>query len=135
MNEVMKRTNLDDEYQRLAKDETGSFTMIFDAEPKKRIPQSIVVGYREEKGKILEVWEGERQTDFVLSGPYGVWADMLLGKLGANKAFVMRKLRVRGDFMRILRSSDSTMRWLEILRTIPTEFEGDYVSQSIKGVP
>ena len=56
-------------------------------------------------------------------------------KLGASKAFVTRKLKVRGNFLRILQSSDSTMRWLEILRTIPTEFEGAYVSSSIKGGP
>jgi len=135
MNEAMKRTNADPEYERLSKEETGSFTMILDADAKNGIPQSIIVGYREEKGKILEVWEGERQTDFVLSGPYGVWVDILLGKLGASRAFVMRKLKVRGDFLRILRSSDSTMRWLEILRTIPTEFEGSYTSSSIKGEP
>lgn len=135
MNEVMRRTNEDAEYQRIGKEETGSFTMILGADPASGIPQQIVVGYREEHGKILEVWEGERQTDFVLSGPYGVWVDILLGKLGASKAFVMRKLKVRGDFLRILKGSEPTMRWLEVLRTIPTEFEGTYASSSIKGVP
>lgn len=133
MNEVMRRTNADAEYQRLGKDETGSFTMILGAEPDKAILQSIVIGYREEKGKILEVWQGERQTDFVLSGPYGVWVDILAGKLGATKAFVMRKLKVRGDFLRIVKGSDATNRWIEVLRGIPTEFEGSYASMSIKG--
>jgi len=135
MNEVMRRTNADAEYQRLGKDETGSFTMILDAEPDKAIPQSIVIGYREEKGKILEVWQGERQTDFVLSGPYGIWVDILVGKLGTTKAFVMRKLKVRGDFLRIVKGSDATNRWIEVLRAIPTEFEGSYASMSIKETP
>jgi len=133
MNEVMRRTNADTEYQRLGKDETGSFTMILDGEPGRGIPESIIVGYREEKGRILEVWQGERQTDFVLSGPYGVWVDILVGKIGATKAFVMRKLKVRGDFLRIVKGSDATNRWIEVLRTIPTEFEGSYGSMSIKG--
>jgi len=61
MNEVMKKTNADSEYQRLGKDETGSFTMILGDEPDKGIPQSIIIGYREEMGKILEVWQGERR--------------------------------------------------------------------------
>jgi putative sterol carrier protein len=135
MNEVMKRTNADPEYERVSKNETGLFTMVLDADPKNGVPQPVIVGYREEKGKILEVWQGERQTDFVLSGPYGVWVDILLGKLGATRAFVMRKLKVRGDFLRIVQGSDSTNRWLEILRTIPTEFEGNYAALSIKGVP
>lgn len=135
MNEVMKRTNADAEYERLSKEETGSFTMILGAESEKGIPASIIVGYREEKGKILEVWQGERQTDFVLSGPYGVWVDILIGKLGATKAFVMRKLKVRGDFLRIVKGSDATNRWIEVLRTIPTEFDGSYAPMSIKGTP
>jgi putative sterol carrier protein len=135
MNEVMKRTNADAEYQRLGKDETGSFTMILGAETEKGIPAATVVGYREEKGKILEVWQGERQTDFVLSGPYGVWVDILVGRIGATKAFVMRKLKVRGDFLRIVKGSDATNRWIEVLRTIPTEFEGAYVSSFVKGAP
>ena len=135
MNEVMKRTNVDAEYERLSKEETGSFTMILGAESEKGIPASIIVGYREEKGKILEVWQGERQTDFVLSGPYGVWVDILIGKLGATKAFVMRKLKVRGDFLRIVKGSDATNRWIEVLRTIPTEFDGSYAPMSIKGTP
>jgi len=135
MNEVMNRTNADPEYQRLGKEETGSFTMILDAEPDKGIAQATLIGYREEKGRILEVWQGERQTDFVLSGPYGVWVDILTGKLGATKAFVMRKLKVRGDFLRIVKGSDATNRWIEVLRTIPTEFEGSYAPKSIKGSP
>ena len=68
----------------------------------------------------------------MLSGPYGVWVDILLGKLGASKAFVTRKLKVRGSFLRILQSSDSTMRWLDILRTIPTEFEGSYARNLVR---
>jgi len=135
MSEVMRRTNADTEYQRLGKEETGSFTMILDAESDKGIPQPTVIGYKEEKGQILEVWQGERGTDFVLSGPYGVWVDILVGKLGATRAFVMRKLKVRGDFLRIVKGSDATNRWIEVLRTIPTEFEGSYSSMSIKGTP
>jgi hypothetical protein len=55
MNEVMKRTNADAEYERLSKEESGSFTMILGAETEKGIPALIVFGYREEKGKILVV--------------------------------------------------------------------------------
>ncbi len=69
----------------------------------------------------------------MLSGPYGVWVDILRGVLGPTKAFLMRKLRVRGSMMRLLKTSDSTMRWLEILRTIRTEFEGEYERHNLSG--
>jgi hypothetical protein len=45
----------------------------------------------------------------------------------------MRKLKVRGNFLKLLASSDSTIRWLKILQSIPTAFEGDYTQFNITG--
>lgn len=135
LEEMKKRTNSDPKYQELAKNESGSYTMILQAEPENGVPNTIVVGYREENGKIVETWVGERPTDFVISGKYGVWVDILNGKMGPTKAFVMRKLKVKGDFLKIVQGSAATDRWIQILRTIPTEFEGKYAQYNIKGEP
>ena len=51
---------------------------------------------------------------------------ILRGKLDPNKAFTMRKLKIRGNLLQLLRGSDSTLRWVAILQTIPSEFEGEY---------
>jgi len=126
-------TNADAEYQRLAKNETGSYTMILEAEPKKGVKDTIVIGYREEAGKILETWMGERPTDFTLSGAYGIWVDILRGKLGPTAALTMRKLKVRGNFLKLLAGSDATIRWLKVLQMIPTEFEGEYAQYNLSG--
>jgi hypothetical protein len=45
----------------------------------------------------------------------------------------MRKLKVRGNLMKILKMSKATERWLEVLRTIPTEFHGEYAKYNIEG--
>jgi len=44
-------------------------------------------------------------------------------KMGATKAITMRKLRTQGPFLQLLAGSKRIIRWVEILRTIPTEFE------------
>ena len=124
--EVQKRTNADEEYRRLAASEHDSYTLMLQAEPQRGVDEDVVVGFRVEAGEIAEIWQGERPTDFTLLGPYGVWVDILRGELGPNKAFTMRKLKIRGNFLRLLRGADSTIRWVEILRTVPTEFEGEY---------
>jgi len=80
-----------------------------------------------------DIWLGERKTEFTISGNYGVWVNILTGKSGVTKAFLMRKLRVRGSLMKILKLSAATERWLEILRTIPTEFHGEYAKYNIEG--
>jgi putative sterol carrier protein len=130
LEEVRRRSNVDEEYQRLAKDESDSYLMIVKAEPGKSIPETLTIGYAADHGTITDVWIGERETDFFLTGPYGVWVQILTGRLDPNKAMMMRKLRVKGNLLQLLKTADATIRWLEVLQTIPTEFEGDYASQS-----
>jgi len=133
LEEVKRRTNADEKYRELAKNEHDSYTLVLQAEPDKGVLQDTIVGFKVDGGQITEIWAGERKTDFVLSGPYGVWVDILRGKLSANKAFTMRKLKVRGNFLKLLKGADSTNRWVEILRTIPTEFEGEYARYNLSG--
>jgi putative sterol carrier protein len=131
--EVKRRSNADAEYQRLAKDESDSYLMVIKAEPNKGIPETLAIGYAADHGTITELWVGERETDFTLQGPYGVWVQILTGKLDANKAMMMRKIKVKGNLLQLLKTADATIRWLEVLQTIPTEFEGDYAGQSFPG--
>ena len=131
--EVMERSNADEKYLELAKGEDASYTFMIQAEPQKGVEKDIVLGYNVEDGVTTDIWLGERKTNFTISGKYGVWVNILIGKTGVTKAFLMRKLKVRGSLMKILKLSKATERWLEVLRTIPTEFHGEYVKYNIKG--
>ncbi len=132
MEEVKKRSNSDAEYLKLAEGATGSYTMQILAEPDKGVPNDIIVGYEEVDGKIGESWQEKRDTDFTLTAKYGVWVDILTGKLNAVKALSLRRLKVKGSFIKLLKSRE-TDRWVEILMSIPTEFEGDYARLNSKG--
>ena len=130
LEEIKRRSNADEAYQRLAKDESDSYLMVIKAEPDKGIQETLAVGYAAEHGTITDIWIGERETDFTLQGPYGVWVRILTGDLDANKAMMMRKLKVKGNLLQLLKTADATIRWLEVLQTIPTEFDGEYAEQS-----
>jgi putative sterol carrier protein len=130
LEEVQRRSNADEEYQRLAQDESDSYLMVIKAEPDKGIQETLSIGYAAEQGTITEIWIGERQTDFTLTGLYGVWVRILTGQLDPNKAMMMRKLKVKGNLLQLLKTADATLRWLEVLQTIPTDFEGEYAAQS-----
>ncbi|MDH5390266.1 MAG: SCP2 sterol-binding domain-containing protein [Candidatus Bathyarchaeota archaeon] len=132
LKEVMERSNVDEKYLELAKGEDASYTFMIQAEPKKGVEKDIVLGYTVEDGKTTDIWLGERKTDFAISGKYSVWVNILTGKMGVTRAFLMRKLKVRGNLMKILKMSKATERWLEVLRTIPTEFHGEYSKYNIK---
>ena len=133
LEEVRRRSNADEAYQRLAKDESDSYLMVIKAEPDKGVPETVTVGYAADHGTITEVWVGERETDFVLQAPYGVWVQILTGRLDPNKAMMMRKMKVKGNLLQLLKTADATIRWLQVLQTLPTEFEGDYADQSLSG--
>jgi putative sterol carrier protein len=95
--------------------------------------EQVVIGFDNVDGKMNEVWEGQRPTDFTISGPYSVWVDILRGKMGPTKAIAMRRLRTQGPFLELLQGANRIVRWVEVLRTIPTEFEGDYSEHNLAG--
>jgi len=62
-----------------------------------------------------------------------VWVEVRRGAISPNQALTMRKLKVSGNILRLLKGADSTIRWVEVLRTIPTEFAGDYAKYNMPG--
>jgi putative sterol carrier protein len=133
LEEAKKRSNADPEYLELAKGNNDSYTLVLQSERDKGVTEQIVVGFDNVDGKMNEVWEGQRPTDFTISGPYGVWVDILRGKMGPTKAIAMRRLTTQGPFLELLQGANRIIRWVEVLRTIPTEFEGEYAEHNLPG--
>jgi len=123
---MRKVLNGDAEHCRLAKGETDSYLLVLEPEPAKGVTERFIIGYAMEDGEVKEVWAGERKTTFVLSAAYGIWVDIVAGKLGPVAAMTTRRLKIRGNILRLLAGSDSTLRMVELLGTIPTDFDGLY---------
>jgi putative sterol carrier protein len=124
--EFRDKINNDAEYAKLASGVDDSYTLILQAEPDKGVNNTMVVGFKIKAGKMTDIWTGERETSFILSASYRVWVDILLGKIGANRAFITRKLNIKGNMPRLLKTAKATDRLVALLREIPTEFHGEY---------
>ncbi len=135
LEEVKKRSNADPKYLELARGNNESYTLVLQPEPVKGVNQQIIVGFDNVDGKMNELWLGQRPTQFTLSAPYGAWVDILRGKMGATKAIASRKLKTQGPFLQLLQGASRITYWVEILRTIPTEFEGEYAQYNLPGAP
>ncbi|WP_297216952.1 SCP2 sterol-binding domain-containing protein [Thermoplasma sp.] len=133
LEKVKEVTNGDKKYRDMIKNEDASYTFIIQADPANGVGEDIIIGYRLKNGEMSDIWKGERATDFVISGKYQIWVDLLTGKQSVTSAFISRKLNIRGEFSRILKMAGSTEYWLTLLRKIPTEFQGKYSSYNIKG--
>ena len=121
-----EKLNGDKAYNDLAAKVEDSYTLVLQAEPDKGVEETRVIGFEISKGKMTDIWKGERDTSFILSAPYRVWVDILLGKIGANRAFITRKLKIKGNMPRLLKSAKATDRLVELLQGMPTEFHGDF---------
>lgn len=130
MEEAKKKINEDSTYAELARDLKESYTLVMQAEPNKGVKETLVLGFEIANGKMTEAWRGERKTTFILSASYGAYVDILTGKLNVTKAFITRKLKIKGSLARLLKTSKATERFVDVLRTIPTEFEGEYQGRS-----
>jgi len=130
LEEAKARSNADPDYLALAKGNNESYTLVLEADPARGVTETAVIGFDNKDGLMNDVWLGQRPTQFTLSAPYGVWVDILRGKIGATMAIASRRLRTQGPFLQLLQGGSRIVRWVEILRTIPTEFEGAYAQHS-----
>ena len=133
MEEAKKRSNADAAYLELAKGNNESYTLVLEPDPGQGVVDTIAIGFDNVDGLMNQAWLGQRPTQFTLSAPYGVWVDILRGKMGPTKAITMRKLKTQGPFLQLLQGGARIVRWVEILRTIPTEFEGTYAQYNLSG--
>lgn len=133
MQRVKELSNADEKYRQLAKGQNETYTLVLQAEPDKGVPEPVIVGFDCQDGEFVDIWQGQRATLFTLSAPYGVWVDILRGKLGPTRAITMRRLKTQGPFLQLLKGAERVLRWVDILRTIPTEFQGDFAQYDITG--
>lgn len=115
----------DEEYQKAAVGFDAIFQFIVEPEPDKGIPDRREVGIK--LPGCDETWEGIRDdANYIMSGKYGVYVDVLKGEIGATKAITLRKLKVKGNLANLLKYKRAIDRYVEVLGEVESEFEGDY---------
>ncbi|MBM3301146.1 MAG: SCP2 sterol-binding domain-containing protein [Deltaproteobacteria bacterium] len=122
---LAEKLKTDSEYQQAAVGFDAIFQFIVEPEPDKGITE------RREVGIVLptcdETWEGIRNdANYSMSGKYGVYVDVLNGELGATKAITLRKLKVKGNLANLLKYKKAIDRYVEVLGSVESEFEGPY---------
>jgi len=120
--EVLKN---DAEYQKAAEGFDSRFQFVVEPVPAKGVTERYAVGLR--APKCDEVWDGiNKDADYTLSGPYNIFVDILHGDIGATKAMVTRKLRLKGNMTNLLKYKKAIDLFVAALGQVDTEFEGDF---------
>ena len=76
-------------------------------------------------GKFEELLIGEGESpkpEFAVSGDYETFAKITRGELGAQKALMTMKLKLKGNMVKALRLASLADRLNKVLATIPTTY-------------
>lgn len=76
-------------------------------------------------GKFAEIQVGTGQppkAEFAISGDYQTFAKITRGELGAQKALMTMKLKLKGNMVKALKLASLADRLNKVLATIPTEY-------------
>ncbi len=118
---------VDEEYQQAARGFNAMFQFIVEPEPEKGITERYEVGIRLPECDLT--WEGVRDdANYVMSGKYGAYVEVLTGRMGATKAITMRRLKVKGNLANLLKFKRAIDRYVEVLGQVDSEFEGPYAN-------
>jgi putative sterol carrier protein len=119
-----RQLNASSSYERSARDWEGDF--VFIVEPDEQYPEpaylflSLYHGKSPGAGMISD--PEERQTEFVLSAPFGTWRQVIEGKLDPIQGMMMKRLSLTGNMMKIMRYPKAAKEIVACCAHVPTDF-------------
>ena len=81
--------------------------------------------FKFEEGKFAEMLVGEGdppKAEFAITGDYETFAKITRGELGAQKALMTLKLKLKGNMVKALKLASLADRLNKVLATIPTDY-------------
>jgi putative sterol carrier protein len=119
-----EQLNASDDYERSAKDWEGDF--IFIIEPDKSYPEEAYMFVGLYHGKCTDTAmlanENEREAQFIIRAPYGNWRKVIDGKLDPIQGMMTRKLKLKGNMMKIMRYPKAAKEMVNCVSRVPTDW-------------
>jgi len=122
--ELSRLLNESPSYESSAKDWEGDF--IFVVEPDEHYPEPahLFLGLLHGKstGAALLSTADERPAEYRISAPYSVWRKVIEGELDPIQGMMMRKLKLDGNLMKIMRYPKAAKEIVSCCADVPTEW-------------
>ncbi|HHS98342.1 MAG TPA: sterol carrier protein [Chloroflexi bacterium] len=122
--ELSRLLNESEAYERSAKDWEGDF--IFIVEPDEAYPETAYLFLALYHGKSPDAAmvnsPDERKAEFVISAPFSTWRQVIEGKLDPIQGMMTRRLKLKGNMMKIMRYPKAAKEIVSCCAKIPTDF-------------
>ena len=115
----------DEVYQHKAQGFDSYYQFVVKAAPDRGVPEDKACGLY--IPDCNDSWDGIRpNSEYVMSGSYDVFHQIITGKLGPVVAITTRKVMLKGNLAKLLKFTGATLRFVKVLEQIQCEFEGDW---------
>jgi len=122
--ELGRRLNESTSYERSAKDWEGDF--LFVVEPDEDYDETVhlFLGLHHGKstGAAQVASKDERDTEFVIRAPYGVWRRVIEGELDPIRGMMTRRLKLSGNLVKIMRYPKAAQEIVSCCAEVPTDW-------------
>jgi len=122
--EYQSQLNASEAYERSAKDWEGDF--IFTVEADDALPETAYLFVGLYHGKCtdaaLVASETERKSEFIIRAPAATWRKVIEGKLDPIQGMMTRKLKLKGNMMKVMRYPKAAKEMVNCVARVPTDF-------------
>lgn len=122
--ELKNQININDAYERLAKDWEGDF--IFVIEPDGVYPEETYLFLGLYHGKCTDAAmmgsQSERKAQFYLRAPFTNWRKVIEGTMDPMMGMMTRKIKLKGDMMKIVRYRGATQEMVNCVSQVRSDF-------------
>jgi putative sterol carrier protein len=121
--ELSRRLNASAAYEKSAKDWEGDFIFVIEPDDGQEAAYLFLGLYHgKSPDAAMVISEDEREAEFVLRAPFGVWRQVIEGKLDPIQGMMTRKLKVEGNMMKIMRYPKAAQEIVTCCALVPTDF-------------
>jgi putative sterol carrier protein len=122
--ELSRRLNESESYERSAKDWEGDFVFVVD--PDEEYDETAYLFLELHHGKSPGAErvgaEDEREAEFLIRAPYGVWRRVIEGDLDPIRGMMTRRLKLSGNLMKIMRYPKAAQEIVSCCAEVPTDW-------------
>jgi len=123
--EYASQLNASEAYERAAKDWEGDFVFTVEADDTLAETAYLFVGLYH--GKCTETAliasEDEREAQFIIRASATNWRKVIEGKLDPIPGMMTRKLKLKGDMMKVMRYPKASKEMVNCVSRVPTDFD------------
>jgi putative sterol carrier protein len=122
--ELSQKLNESAAYEKSAKDWEGDFVFVVEPDQAYDNTAYLFLGlYHGKSPDAAEVAsEDEREVEFTLRAPFGVWCRVIEGELDPIQGMMMKKMKVQGNMMKIMRYPKAAQEIVSCCALVPTDF-------------